>query len=78
MNSKTPIPEVQSRRLLAELDAEAARIDERQAERLEQVRAIAKLKAICEPYMKADPTLTVAEAMDMDRRMRPWAYPRVN
>lgn len=78
MNSKTPFPEARSRRLLAELDAEAARIDERQAERLEQVRAIAKIKSICEPYMKADPTLTVAEALAMDRRMRPWAYPRVN
>ena len=78
MNSKTPISESRSRRLLAELDAEVAQIDERQAERILQARAISKLKSICEPYMKANPTLTVAEALAMDRRMRPWAYTRVN
>lgn len=78
MNSKVSISEARSRRLLAELDAEIARIDERQAERLQQVRALARLKAVCEPYVQENPSLTVAEALDMDRRMRPWAYPKVN
>ena len=78
MNSTDPISEAKSRRLLAELDAETARIDERQAERRQQVQAIAMLRAICEPYTKENPKLTVAEAVALDRRVRPWAYRKAN
>lgn len=74
MNSKQPTPEVSARRLLAELDAETARIDECLEERRRQYAALAKLRAICEPHFRENPHMTVAEALALDRRARPWAY----
>ncbi len=76
MNSKEPTSEASARRLLAELDAETARIDERLEERRRQYAALAKLRAICEPYLRENPHLTVAEALALDRRARPWAHRR--
>jgi hypothetical protein len=78
MNSTGPLSEAKSLRLLAEVDAEMARIDERLAERRRQYQSLARLRAVCEPYMRQNPNLTVADAVAMDRRARPWAYRKPN
>lgn len=73
-----PVSRATARRLLAELDAEMAQLDERLAERQQQHRTLAELRAIWEPYMRQNPNLTVREAIALDRRERPWAYRRAN
>lgn len=67
MNSSEVTSETDARQLLTELDAEIVRLDERLDNRRRQRMAVAKLRAICEPYMCKDPTLTVAEALALDR-----------
>jgi len=69
-----PISKAAERRLLDELDAEIARLDKRLEDRHRQYAALARLRAACEPYMRENPRLTVAGALALDRRARPWAY----
>jgi hypothetical protein len=74
MNSSDAMSNTTARRALTELDAELARLDERVDERRRQRMALAKLRAVCEPYMRENPNLTVAEALAMDRQTHPAAY----
>jgi hypothetical protein len=67
MNSSEVTSETDACQLLTELDAEIVRLDERLDNRRRQRMAVAKLRAICEPYMRKDPTLTVAEALALDQ-----------
>jgi len=76
MDSNRPTSQAAARRLLAELDAEIARLDERLEDRRAQQTVLARLRAICEPYMRENPRLTIREALALDRRARPWAYRR--
>ncbi|MCZ2150865.1 MAG: hypothetical protein LC126_24225 [Bryobacterales bacterium] len=74
MKSDSPLSKAAVKRLVAELDAEIARLDGSIEGRGRQHSAIAQLRAICEPYMRENPRLTVAGALALDRRARPWAY----
>jgi len=69
-----PISKATAQRRLAELDVEMAQLDEHLAARQQQHRTLAELRAICAPYMRQNPNLTVREAVALDRRERPWAY----
>lgn len=64
--------------LLAELDAEEARLEARLIRQLRQRRALVRLRAISEPYLRENPNLTIGEALELDRRARPWAYRKPN
>ena len=74
MTPNHPKSTAAARRPLAELDAEIARLDERLEDQRRQYAALARLRAVCEPCMREKPRLTVAEALALDRRARPWAY----
>lgn len=63
MNSSDAMSKEHARELLAELDAELARIDERLDNRRRQRRVVEKLRAVCDPYMPDNPNLTVGEAL---------------
>jgi hypothetical protein len=78
MNNNQPLSKDQAPQLLAELDDDIARLNGTLTEHQEKRRAIARLRAICEPYQRENPKLTVAEALVLDRRARPWAYRKVN
>lgn len=71
---KQPGAKAAAPQLPAELDTEIARLDASIGYRRRQYALIARLRAVCEPYMRENPRLTVAEALALDRRARPWAY----
>ncbi len=60
--------------ILADLRAQEEQIEARLASRQRQRQALASLRAICEPYLRDNPNLTIGEALELDRRARPWAY----
>jgi len=64
----------QDERQLAELDAEEAQLEARLIRQHKQRQALVRLRAICEPYLRENPNLTIGEALELDRRARPWAY----
>jgi hypothetical protein len=68
----------QDERQLAELDAEEAQLEARLIRQLKQRQALVRLRAICEPYLRENPNLTIGEALELDRRARPWAYRKPN
>jgi len=71
---KQPGAKAAAPQLQAELDAEIARLDASIEDRRRRCALIIRLRAVCEPYMRENPRLTVAEALALDRRARPWAY----
>jgi|DewCreStandDraft_4_1066084.scaffolds.fasta_scaffold31862_3 hypothetical protein len=68
----------QDERQLAELDAEEAQLEARLIRQHKQRQALVRLRAICEPYLRENPNLTIGEALELDRRARPWAYRKPN
>jgi hypothetical protein len=68
----------QDERQLAELDAEEAQLEAWLIRQQKQRQALVRLRAICEPYLRENPNLTIGEALEMDRRARPWAYRKPN
>jgi hypothetical protein len=68
----------QDKRQLAELDAEKAQLQARLIRQQKQRQALVRLRAICEPYLRENPNLTIGEALELDRRARPWAYRKPN
>jgi hypothetical protein len=68
----------QDERQLAESDAEEAQVEARLIRQQKQRQALVRLRAICEPYLRENPNLTIGEALEMDRRARPWAYRKPN
>jgi len=68
----------QDERQLAELDAKEAQLQARLIRQQKQRQALVRLRAICEPYLRENPNLTIGEAMELDRRARPWAYRKPN
>ncbi len=71
-------PLTQDERQLAELDAEEAQLEAWLIRQQKQRQALVRLRAICEPYLRENPNLTIGEALGMDRRARPWAYRKPN
>lgn len=69
---------IQDELQLAELDAEEAQLEARLVRQQKQRQALARLRAICEPYLRENPNLTIGEALELDRRARPWAYRKPN
>jgi hypothetical protein len=63
---------------LPDLDSEEAQLEARLIRQQRQRRALARLREICEPYLRENPNLTIGEALELDRRARPWAYRRPN
>ena len=57
-----------------ELDTAEAQLEARLIRQQKQRQALTKLRAICEPYLRENPNLTIGEALELDRRARPWAY----
>lgn len=74
MNKRLTQDELQ----LAELDGEDAQVEVRLIRQQRQRQALARLRAICEPYLRENPNLTIGEALELDRRARPWAYRKPN
>jgi len=68
----------QDERQLAELDAEEAQLEARLIRQQKQRQALVRLRAICEPYLRENPNLTIGEGLELDRRARPWAYRKPN
>jgi hypothetical protein len=68
----------QDERQLAELDAKEAQLEARLIRQQKQRQALVRLRAICEPYLRENPNLTIGEALELDRRARPWAYRKPN
>jgi hypothetical protein len=68
----------QDKRQLAEWDAKEAQLEARLIRQQKQRQALVRLRAICEPYLRENPNLTIGEAMELDRRARPWAYRKPN
>ncbi len=68
----------QDERQFAELDAEEAQLEARLIRQQRQRQALARLRDICEPYLRENPNLTIGEALELDRRARPWAYRKPN
>jgi hypothetical protein len=68
----------QDERQVAELDAKEAQFDARLVRQQKQRQALVRLRAICEPYLRENPNLTIGEALELDRRARPWAYRKPN
>jgi hypothetical protein len=64
--------------LQAELDSEDAQLEARLIRQQKQRQALARLREICEPYLRENPNLTIGEALELDRRARPWAYRKPN
>lgn len=64
--------------LQAELEAQEAELEARLVCWQRQRQALARLRAICEPYLRENPNLTIGQALELDRRARPWAYPKPN
>lgn len=64
--------------LQADLDSEEAQLGARLIRQQRQRLALARLRAICEPYLRENPNLTIGEALELDRRARPWAYRKPN
>jgi hypothetical protein len=63
---------------MPELDSEEAQLEARLALKLRQRQRLARLREICEPYLRENPNLTIGEALELDRRARPWAYRKPN
>jgi hypothetical protein len=63
---------------LLELDSEEAQLEARLIQKLRQRQRFARLREICEPYLRENPNLTIGEALELDRRARPWAYRKPN
>jgi hypothetical protein len=63
---------------LAEVDAEESQLEARLIRQQKQRQALARLREICEPYLRENPNLTIGEALELDRRARPWAYRKPN
>jgi hypothetical protein len=63
---------------MRELDSEEAQLEARLALKLRQRQRLARLREICEPYLRENPNLTIGEALELDRRARPWAYRKPN
>ncbi len=61
-----------------ELDTAEAQLEARLVRQQKQRQALARLRAICEPYLRENPNLTIGEALEIDRRARPWAYRKPN
>jgi hypothetical protein len=57
-----------------ELDTAEAQLEARLIRQQKQRQALTRLCAICEPCLHENPNLTIGEALEMDRRARPWAY----
>jgi len=68
----------QDERQLAELDAKEAQLEARLIRQQKQRQALVRLRAIYEPYLRENPNLTIGEALELDRRARPWAYRKPN
>jgi len=68
----------QDERQLAELDAKEAQLEARLIRQQKQRQALVRLRSICEPYLRENPNLTIGEALELDRRARPWAYRKPN
>jgi hypothetical protein len=64
--------------LVAALDVEEAQLEARLVRHQKQRQALARLRAICDPYLRENPNLTIGEALELDRRARPWAYCKPN
>jgi hypothetical protein len=64
--------------LLAGLDAEEAQLEARLIRQQRQRLALTRLRAICGPYLRENPHLTIGQALELDRRARPWAYRKPN
>jgi hypothetical protein len=62
----------------AALDSEHAQLEARLIRQQKQRQALARLREICEPYLRENPNLTIGEALELDRRARPWAYRKPN
>ncbi len=62
----------------AALDSEDAQLEARLIRQQRQRQALARLREICEPYLRENPNLTIGEALELDRRARPWAYRKPN
>jgi hypothetical protein len=60
--------------LVAALNVEDAQLEARLDRQQKQRQALVRLRAICEPYQRENPNLTIGEALELDRRARPWAY----
>ena len=63
---------------LPELDSEEAQLEARLIRQHRRRQALARLREICEPYLRENPNLTIGEALELDRRARPWAYRKPN
>jgi len=63
---------------LPKLDSEEAQLEARLALKLRQRQRLARLREICEPYLRENPNLTIGEALELHRRARPWAYRKPN
>ena len=74
MNKRLTQDELQ----LAKLDGEDAQVEARLIRQQKQRQALVRLRAICEPYQRENPNLTIGEALELDRRARPWAYRKPN
>jgi hypothetical protein len=64
--------------ILADLRAQEKEIEARVNQRQRQRKALVRLREVCEPYLRKNPTLTIGEALELDRRARPWAYRKPN
>lgn len=64
--------------LVAALDVEDAQLEARLLRQQKKRQALTRLRAICEPYLRENPNLTIGEALEIDRRARPWAYRKPN
>ena len=53
-------------------------IEVRLRDNLQKREAILRLRGLCLRYAKDNPAITVGEALALDRKTRPWLYPRTN
>ncbi|GIW56252.1 MAG: hypothetical protein KatS3mg082_2656 [Nitrospiraceae bacterium] len=63
---------------LSHRNDEDAQLEARLIRQQKQRQALARLREICEPYLRENPNLTIGEALELDRRARPWAYRKPN
>ena len=68
MNNELPLTPKQAKKLLKKLDARWAAVDTRIAHRQQQRQAILEMRAICAPYMRENPELTIGQVLALLRQ----------